>query len=184
MLVNAVFDALYAFWNQIVYAVSNMRFPFDIIDILVIAFIIYKAVGFLRESRAGQLVKGIVLLLVIYLIATWWQLTTVKWLLSSVVDSIIIAAAVIFQPELRDMLEEFDEAMLLKAIDKRVFYGMNYFVQPEQAMHFKDPQLVLGSFVVREDKFRIRIDDIQHFMGGYYLYYKNYKTVKSYTENQ
>lgn len=80
-----------------------------------------------------------------------------------------------------DMLEEFDEAMLLKAIDKRVFYGMNYFVQPEQAMHFKDPQLVLGSFVVREDKFRIRIDDIQHFMGGYYLYWKNYDIIKSYT---
>ncbi|MBR4112492.1 MAG: hypothetical protein IKK53_05625 [Ruminiclostridium sp.] len=80
-----------------------------------------------------------------------------------------------------DMLEEFDEAMLLKAIDKRVFYGMNYFVQPEQAMHFKDPQLVLGAFVVREDKFRIRIDDIQHFMGGYYLYWKNYDIIKSYT---
>ena len=116
MLVNAVFDALYAFWNQIVYAVSNMRFPFDIIDILVIAFIIYKAVGFLRESRAGQLVKGIVLLLVIYLIATWWQLTTVKWLLSSVVDSIIIAAAVIFQPELRRILERVGRTSFSKGL--------------------------------------------------------------------
>ena len=81
-----------------------------------------------------------------------------------------------------DMLEEFDEEMLFKAIDKRVNYGMNYFVQPEQAMFFKDPQLVLGSFVVREDNFRIRIDDIQHFMGGYYLYWKNYDIIKSYME--
>lgn len=81
-----------------------------------------------------------------------------------------------------DMLEVFDEDMLFKAIEKRVDYGMNYFVQPEQAMYFKDPQLVLGSFVIREDKFRIRIDDIQHFMGGYYLYWKNYDTIKSYME--
>lgn len=80
-----------------------------------------------------------------------------------------------------EMLEEFDEEMLFKAIDKRVDYGMNYFVQPEQAMYFKNPQLVLGSFVVREDNFRIRIDDIQHFMGGYYLYWKNYDIIKSYT---
>ena len=79
------------------------------------------------------------------------------------------------------MLEEFDEEMLFKAIDKRVNYGMNYFMQPEQAMYFKDPQLVLYSFAMREDKFRIRIDDIQHFMGGYYLYWKNYDIIKSYT---
>lgn len=81
-----------------------------------------------------------------------------------------------------DMLEEFDEEMLFEAIDKRVNYGMNYFMQPEQAMYFKDPQLVLYSFAMREDKFRIRIDDIQHFMGGYYLYWKNYDIIKSYTE--
>ena len=81
-----------------------------------------------------------------------------------------------------DMLEEFDEEMLFKAIDKRVNYGMNYFMQPEQAMYFKDPQLVLYSFAMREDKFRIRIDDIQHFMGGYYLYWKNYDIIKSYME--
>lgn len=80
-----------------------------------------------------------------------------------------------------DMLEEFDEEMLFEAIDKRVNYGMNYFMQPEQAMYFKDPQLVLYSFAMREDKFRIRIDDIQHFMGGYYLYWKNYDIIKSYT---
>ena len=81
-----------------------------------------------------------------------------------------------------DMLAEFDEDMLFRAIEKRVNYGMNYFIQPEQAMYFKDPQLVLGSFAVREDNFRIRIDDIQHFMGGYYLYWKNYDIIKSYTE--
>ncbi len=83
-----------------------------------------------------------------------------------------------------DMLEEFDGDLLIEAFEYRVKYGLYYFVRPEQAMYFSNPQLVLNSFVVREDNFRIRIDDIQHFMGGYYLYYKNYKTVKSYTENQ
>ena len=79
-----------------------------------------------------------------------------------------------------DMLKKFDGPLLIEAFEKRVNFGMNYFMQPEQAMYFKDPQLVLNSFVVREDNFRIRIDDIQHFMGGYYLYWKNYDTVKSY----
>lgn len=103
---GAIFDAIYSFWNQIVYAISNFRIPFDLIDILAIAYIIYKAIVFLRESRAGQLVKGLVILFILYFIAGWWELTTLKWILSKVVDSAIIAAAVIFQPELRRILEK------------------------------------------------------------------------------
>lgn len=101
-----IFNTIYSVWNQIVYAVSNMRIPFDIIDILVMAYIIYKGICFLRESRAGQLVKGILILSVIYLISGWWDLASLNWALSNVMDSVIIAAAVIFQPELRRILEK------------------------------------------------------------------------------
>lgn len=103
--ISGVIDGIYSVWNQIVYAVSGMRIPLDIIDILVIAFIIYKAIGFLRETRAGQLVKGIFILLVVYVIADWWELAILEWTLSKVMGSAIIAAAVIFQPELRRILE-------------------------------------------------------------------------------
>lgn len=102
---NSIFNAIYAMWNQIIYAVSNFR-VFDLLDILAIAYIIYKAIAFLRETRAGQLVKGILILLAIYLVANWWELVSVEWLLSKVFDSAIIAAAVIFQPELRRILEK------------------------------------------------------------------------------
>jgi len=79
-------------------------------------------------------------------------------------------------------LEEFNDELLIEAFEKRVNYGINFFMPPEKAMYFENPQSVLNSFVIREDFFRIRIDDIQHFMGGYYLYYKNYDLVKEYTE--
>ena len=101
---NSVFDAIYATWNQLWYALSNIRI-FDVIDILVIAFIIYKAIGFLRETRAGQLVKGLLILFFVYIIAKWWDLVVLNWALTRVIDSVIIAAAVIFQPELRRILE-------------------------------------------------------------------------------
>jgi len=102
--VTAIVNAIYGMWNQIVYAVSNIR-VFDIIDILLIAYIFYKAIGFLRESRAGQLVKGLLILFVMYLLSDWWELASLQWILSKVMDSAIIAAAVIFQPELRRILE-------------------------------------------------------------------------------
>lgn len=101
---DGILNAIYATWNQILYAVSNIRF-FDILDILIIAYIIYKTIGFLRESRAGQLVKGLIILFVVYIIANWWNLATLQWTLSKVMNSILLAAVVIFQPELRKILE-------------------------------------------------------------------------------
>lgn len=102
---NSIYEALYSTWNQIAYAVSNIRI-FDFVDILAIAYIIYKALCFLRENRAGQLVKGLFILLVVYSIADWWELVSMQWILSKIMDSAIIAAAVIFQPELRRILEK------------------------------------------------------------------------------
>lgn len=110
---SSIWNEIYAFFNQIIYAVADMRIPFDIIDILLMAFVIYKAIGFLRETRAGQLAKGLVLLVAIYLIANWWSLPTVKWVLSRFVDYIIIAIAIIFQPELRRMLERVGHTRLV-----------------------------------------------------------------------
>ena len=108
---NSVLNAIMATWNQIIYALSNIR-VFDVIDILVMAFIIYKAIDFLRQSRSGQLVKGIIILFVIYAIAKWWKLAVLDWTLSNIVNSLIIAVAVIFQPELRRILEQVGRAKI------------------------------------------------------------------------
>ena len=105
---GAVLNFIYTVWNQIIYAVSNIR-VFDIIDILVIAFLIYKAIQFLRETRAGQLAKGIIVLVAVYLIAKWFELAVLRWVLAFVFNSAIIALAVIFQPELRRMLERIGQ---------------------------------------------------------------------------
>ena len=103
--INTVLDALYSAWNQIFYAIINIRI-FDIIDILIVAFIIFKAIEFLRETSAGQLVKGIVVLLVVFAIANLFNLVSIKWILTKVLDYAIIALAIIFQPELRRLLEK------------------------------------------------------------------------------
>lgn len=81
-------------------------------------------------------------------------------------------------------LEQFDAKLLLETIHKRTEYGLNYFMFPENAMWFEAPETVLNSFAVREDDFRIRIDDVQHFMDGYYLYWKNYDRIMRYTNTE
>lgn len=108
---DALFNAVFTLWNQIVYAVSHIR-VFDVIDIIVIAYLIYKALQFLRETRAGQLAKGIFVLIAVYLIAKWFDLAVLRWVLTVVFNSAIVALAVIFQPELRRMLEKIGQINL------------------------------------------------------------------------
>ncbi len=108
---GAFLDTIYMIWNQVVYAVANWRIA-DIIDIAVIAYVIYQGIVFLRESRAGQLVKGLVILFLVFVVAKWWDLVTIQWALSKAIDFIIIAAAVIFQPELRRILERVGRTKL------------------------------------------------------------------------
>ena len=63
---------------------------------------------------------------------------------------------------------------LLDAIAARANRQLSGYFYPEQAMYMANPQRILGSFMMRDDKFRVRIDDVQHNIGGFYLYWKNY----------
>ena len=69
---------------------------------------------------------------------------------------------------------DFEVQDLLDAIAARANRQLSGYFYPEQAMYMQNPQRILGSFMMRNDKFRVRIDDVQHNIGGYYLYWKNY----------
>ena len=77
----------------------------DVLDIAIIAFLIYKLLGFIRETRAEQLAKGLLLLVVATVLSKWFHLYTLHWLLSGILSAGLIAIVVIFQPELRRALE-------------------------------------------------------------------------------
>lgn len=77
----------------------------DILDIAIITFLIYKLLGFIRETRAEQLAKGLLLLVVATLLSKWMHLYTLHWLLSGLISAGLVAIVVIFQPELRRGLE-------------------------------------------------------------------------------
>ena len=88
----------------------------DIIDIAVVALALYQIFIFARKSRAGQLVRGLVLLLAVYALANLLELRTVRWALTSVMQIGFIAAIVLFQPELRRTLERIGQSTNLSKI--------------------------------------------------------------------
>ena len=93
----------------------------DILDILIVTFIIYKLLDFIRETRAEQLAKGLLVLVIITVLSKVLQLYTLHWILSGVMTVGLIAIVVIFQPELRMGLEYLGRSKLsnvLTEVDK------------------------------------------------------------------
>lgn len=77
----------------------------DVIDILIVAYAFYKIFMLIRETRAEQLIKGIVLLFVATKISEVLELYTVFWILENTMTVGVIALLIVFQPELRRALE-------------------------------------------------------------------------------
>lgn len=77
----------------------------DLIDILVIAVIVYYIIMLVKETRAEQLIKGFVAILVIAQLSDWFNLYTVNWLISNLLTVGLILVIVVFQPELRRAFE-------------------------------------------------------------------------------
>ena len=84
----------------------------DYIDILLVAFMLYKLMRFLRNTNAQKLFQGLVILLVLTALSGILQLSVVYWILTNVMQVGIIALVIIFQPELRKMLEQFGSQRL------------------------------------------------------------------------
>ena len=78
----------------------------DLLDVTIVAYLFYMLSKFVRETRAGTLIKGIILLLIFTWISNLLQLNTINYLLRNLMQFAFIAFIVIFQPELRRALEK------------------------------------------------------------------------------
>jgi len=85
----------------------------DIIDIIIVAMIIYELLLLTRHTRGSALLKGLFLLLVIVLISSLVGLVSLNWLLSSVLQYGAIVLVILFQPELRKALERMGRSRLI-----------------------------------------------------------------------
>ncbi|GGE02232.1 diadenylate cyclase CdaA [Paenibacillus nasutitermitis] len=84
----------------------------DIIDIIIVSYIIYKLIILVRGTKAVQLLKGILVLVGTWAISTWLNLYTLKWLMNQMFTFGVVTVLIIFQPELRRALEQLGRGKL------------------------------------------------------------------------
>ena len=92
-------------------SISGIGFN-DVLDILIVTYVIYKLLNFISETRAQQLVKGLVIIIAAYFAADFLKLHTISWILRGTFTIGIFALIVVFQPEIRRALEKMGRARL------------------------------------------------------------------------
>ena len=78
----------------------------DVLDILIVAYLVYKLIDLLRETRAGQLIKGVLGIILVYVLSQAFQLRAVSAIIRYLITYGVFALLIIFQPELRKILEK------------------------------------------------------------------------------
>ena len=91
----------------------------DLVDIFVIACLIYKVILWIKETRAWALFKGVIILLVAFSLASICNLNTIYWLISNAFNVGLLALIVLFQPEIRKALEQLGKGNFLDAFVKK-----------------------------------------------------------------
>lgn len=105
----------------------------NIIDILVVAVLIYKLFLWIKGTRAVQLLKGLVVLLIATTISNWLGLYTINWILKSIQGMLIVAIPVVFQPELRRALERLGRG--------------KFFARPLVLLGEEDTSRIIGEII-------------------------------------
>jgi diadenylate cyclase len=95
----------------------------DIVEILIISFLLYKVLSWIKESKAWSLLKGIIFILLFVMVAAMFSMTTILWIAKNIFSVAVTAMVVVFQPELRKALEQLGRRKVLSSLfqfDSRV----------------------------------------------------------------
>ncbi len=96
--------------SSLLWSVISSPTIIDIIDVCIVAFLLYKLLSLTRDTRASQVLKGLAFLFVVYWLSDWLGFKALNWILNLVVNSGAVVIVVLFQSELRRALEQLGRA--------------------------------------------------------------------------
>ncbi len=105
-----------AIWERIIAAVLQLNVEWrDVVDIVIMSYVFYRLILIIRGTRAEQLVKGLIVLLLAMVVSDQAGLDTLHWTLRQTMTVGLIAIPIVFQPELRRALEHLGRGKIFKS---------------------------------------------------------------------
>lgn len=98
-------------WNAFLALVKSFTIV-DALDVIIVSFIIYNGIKLVRETRAGQLIKGIIILILVWALSSYFKLYMLSMALNYFFQFGVIALFVVFQPELRRAIEQIGRSQI------------------------------------------------------------------------
>lgn len=120
--------------------------PFAILDIIIVAFLLYSAYLLIRETRAIRILYGLVLLLVLMGVGYLLNLVLLNWILKYVMTMLVVAIPIVFQPELRSALEKLGRNSLIKEFGVSIGGG-NYLEELIRALSYFSKERI-GALII------------------------------------
>lgn len=110
----------------------------NVVDILIVAYIFYWTYNFLTNTKAVQLLKGVIVIFIVAVVAGVLQLDTLDWLIKNITSYLVITVIILFQPELRRLITRFGQK--------------NWLVTDSTADSFQLDELVNAVFAMASEK--------------------------------
>lgn len=125
-----------------------INITFAIIDILIISYIFYKFYQILAQTKAVQVIKGVIIFVILYLVSRIGRLETFSWLLDQIAGVIVIAIIILFQPELRRVLTKLGQSNWINNLIKKDPKDLTQILNAIENFHI----LKIGALIVFERK--------------------------------
>ncbi len=138
-------EVIKAFFDEYIVRLAKLHMT-DLIEILIIAVIIYYFLRWIKTTNAWAVLKGLVFLLLFWLLASIFHLQAILWIFVNAVGVGITAIIIIFQPELRKVLEQLGQRELIP-----MFFGSS--TADKSTLNEKDiDELVRGVYAMAKEK--------------------------------
>ena len=105
------FASKYLFWVD-----SPQITKIDIVEIIIISFLIYNILVWVKQTRAWNLLKGIIVVLIFVMLAAMFQMNNILWIAGKTINVAVIAIIIVFQPELRRALEQLGQKNFITSV--------------------------------------------------------------------
>jgi diadenylate cyclase len=146
-----------SFYQRILELYDNLR---PVLDVAIIAFLLYKAYELMQKTQAMPLLRGAGFLVLVFGIAQVFRLSTLQWILNIIAPGLFVAVAIVFQPELRQIIMRLGQRELFKIDAKPQLGKFDFVVSAAETLS----ALGRGALIVFPRKMNIR--NLKDFKQG------------------